>query len=220
MRVLVFDTETTGLPEKNASILEVDKWPHIVQLSYLIYDTTNNQIESFYDFIINVNDTIISDESIQLHKITKEKSNNEGLCIVDVLNKFNSDIKNIDLLVGHNISFDKRIIMVECIRNNISQYFTRNKIKKPEYCTMKESINICKIERISSAGNKYFKFPTLTELYVYLFKHSPKVVHNSLADILICLRCYILLSDKVDIININNNNNTDTITMLFNKYVI
>jgi DNA polymerase III epsilon subunit-like protein len=216
MRILVFDTETTGLPEKNASILEVDKWPHIIQLSYLIYDTINNKIESFYDFIINIHDNIISDESIKLHKITKEKSNNEGLCIRDVLNKFNSDIKNVDLLVAHNISFDKRIIMVECIRNNISQYFTRNKIKKPEYCTMKESIDICKIERISSIGNKYFKYPTLTELYVYLFNNSPKVVHNSLADILICLRCYLLISNKIDIINLNN----DIDNMLFEKYVI
>jgi len=216
MRILVFDTETTGLPEKNASILEVDKWPHIIQLSYLIYDTINNKIETFYDFIINIHDNIISDESIKLHKITKEKSNNEGLCIRDVLNKFNSDIKNVDLLVAHNISFDKRIIMVECIRNNISQYFTRNKIKKPEYCTMKESINICKIERISSIGNKYFKYPTLTELYVYLFNNLPKVVHNSLADILICLRCYLLISNKIDIINLNN----DIDNMLFEKYVI
>ena len=32
MKVLVFDTETSGLPtEKNASIYKTNVWPHIVQ---------------------------------------------------------------------------------------------------------------------------------------------------------------------------------------------
>ena len=45
MRVLVFDTETTGLPtERNASIYHVDKWPYIIQLSYIIYCTGNPQV--------------------------------------------------------------------------------------------------------------------------------------------------------------------------------
>ena len=39
MKVLVFDTETTGLPtERNASISDLEVWPHIVQLSYILYD--------------------------------------------------------------------------------------------------------------------------------------------------------------------------------------
>jgi len=37
MRVLVFDTETSGLPtEKNPSIYETQKWPYIIQLSFAI----------------------------------------------------------------------------------------------------------------------------------------------------------------------------------------
>ena len=39
MKVLVFDTETTGLPtERNASISDLKAWPYIVQLSYILYD--------------------------------------------------------------------------------------------------------------------------------------------------------------------------------------
>ena len=43
MRVLVFDTETTGLPKTkilNKYMLEL--WPYIVQLSYIIYDIDTN----------------------------------------------------------------------------------------------------------------------------------------------------------------------------------
>ena len=44
MKVLVFDTETTGLPVKWAKVNEVDKWPHIIQLSHILYDTDTNNI--------------------------------------------------------------------------------------------------------------------------------------------------------------------------------
>ena len=46
MKIVVFDTETSGLPkEKNASIYETDKWPYILQLSFIIYDIERNEIE-------------------------------------------------------------------------------------------------------------------------------------------------------------------------------
>jgi hypothetical protein len=39
MKVLVFDTETSGLPsERNSSILDTVKWPYILQLSFMVYD--------------------------------------------------------------------------------------------------------------------------------------------------------------------------------------
>ena len=44
MKILVFDTETTGLPEKNASIYSYNQWPYIIQLSYIFYDMSNNNI--------------------------------------------------------------------------------------------------------------------------------------------------------------------------------
>ena len=40
MKVLVFDTETTGLPkERFASFKDTHLWPHIMQLSFMMYDT-------------------------------------------------------------------------------------------------------------------------------------------------------------------------------------
>ena len=43
MKILVFDTESTGLPEKDASIYDFDKWPHIIQISAILYDLSTNQ---------------------------------------------------------------------------------------------------------------------------------------------------------------------------------
>ena len=45
MKLLVFDTETTGLPlERNASIYKPELWPHIIQISFILYDTERDKI--------------------------------------------------------------------------------------------------------------------------------------------------------------------------------
>jgi DNA polymerase III epsilon subunit-like protein len=196
MKVLVFDTETTGLPtERNASIMDTEKWPYILQLSYVVYDTVKKSIIKQVDDIINIGEKTISPGSIAIHGITPEISREKGVSIIGALNKFNTELNRADVVVGHNLSFDKRMVMVECIRNNAWQQFTVKKVKKPEYCTMQKSTELCALEVTNEKGETYFKFPTLTQLYARLFpgKNLPKNLHNALIDVLICLRCYIML---------------------------
>lgn len=201
MKILVFDTETTGLPEgRNPSIKETKKWPHMIQLSYILYDTDTNTILECSDEIVKLApDVKISEESISLHGISRDISNTKGKSVIYVLNQFNKCLQNADKVVGHNISFDKRIIMVESIRNYMRQYFTRDKVRKPEFCTMKSGVDLCKIEAVSRDGEKYFKYPNLSELYKKLFNSSVKNVHNSMIDIILCLRCYCVMVHESDI---------------------
>jgi DNA polymerase-3 subunit epsilon len=59
MKVLIFDTETSGLPtEKNPSIYATDKWPHILQLSYIVYDSETNNIVTVEDDYIKIDDDL------------------------------------------------------------------------------------------------------------------------------------------------------------------
>lgn len=203
MKVLIFDTETTGLPEENnVSILETFRWPFIVQLSFIYYDSTKNKVLKVFDEIIKLSDNkIIPFDSTKIHGITNEIMNKKGIEIKQALKSFMEVLKDCDVVVGHNISFDKRMIMVECIRNKISQYFTRGNDKKPEYCTMKNSKNICKILMTNYKGETYFKNPKLCELYNHIFKEEPKNLHNSFVDVLICLRCYFAIIENKDILN-------------------
>lgn len=205
MRVLVFDVETTGLPiGNNPSISELDKWPYIVQLSYVIYNVHSNQIDLSYNEILKLPEYIdISEESIKLHKITKEINQTLGIDRRMALQTFNAALKQADIVVGHNISFDKRMIMVECARNAVYHRFNDRGIKKDEYCTMKNSVDICKIEKINSKGEKYFKYPTLSELYNHLFQEIPRNTHNSFVDVLLCLRCFIKVLYNQDLLKIN-----------------
>lgn len=202
MKVLVFDTETTGLPEENnVSILDTFRWPYIVQLSFIYYDSEINDVIDYYDNVIKLPDNItIPEDSTRIHGITNEIMREKGINIKTALKKFNDTLKECDVVVAHNISFDKRMIMVECIRNKISQHFTRGQNKKSEFCTMKNTKDICKIKMVNIKGEEYLKSPKLSELYTFIFKEQPKNLHNSFVDVLLCLRCYFAIIENRDII--------------------
>ena len=219
MKIIIFDTETTGLPKCRQSLVtDTEEWPHIVQFSYIIYDLSTNKLEKVEDFIIKLAEEIeIPEESSKIHGITKEISNEKGILIKDVINQFIKDITGCQLLVAHNLEFDMNMLIVELIRMNRSAelleddlaidlnnsaYEKITNIKK--YCTMKETEKKCNIKAVSKTGKEYTKYPTLGELHYYLFRSYPKNLHNSLNDILICLRCFYMLQKKEDICILNN----------------
>ena len=205
MKVLVFDTETTGLPEKRASIYDNSKWPYIIQLSYILYDMSNNSALIKNNYIKINESVIISPDSFNIHHISREILDECGINIVLALREFNECLKRCDVVVGHNISFDKRLIFVECFRHNIKQYFTQfidnKQIAKPEFCTMKNTTQFCKLERLSKTNQIYSKHPKLSELYSLLFPEEPLPVdlHNSLIDVAMTLRCYLKYVANFDI---------------------
>jgi DNA polymerase III epsilon subunit-like protein len=209
MKVLVFDTETTGLPiDQNAPIADSAKWPYIIQLSFMVFDTATKEILEYSDTIIQLDTSVhISPESIAIHKITAAQSQAEGIPIKIALAHLAENMSEVDVIVGHNILFDKRMLMVEFTRNNMKNFLYKNGLPIPEYCTMKRSIELCKLPSINKkTGEVYknYKYPTLTELHTYLFCRKPRGTHNAIADVMICLRCYVMLNYNYDIANDND----------------
>jgi DNA polymerase III epsilon subunit-like protein len=215
MRVLVFDTETTGLPK--SKIINPDTlnlWPYIVQFSYVIYDTVLNDIVETCDSLVKLEDGItIPEDSTKIHGITDEISKKNGIDIDLILDDFFYHLRNVDLLVGHNVSFDINMIKVELLRIiyenhlNISDeeiktikynlHFLTN--YKNIFCTLQCSIELCNIKAINKFGKEYIKFPKLLELHQKLFESTPNNLHNSFNDILVTLRCYIKLRYNTDL---------------------
>jgi DNA polymerase III epsilon subunit-like protein len=212
---IVFDTETTGLPKtKTISKDTLELWPHIVQLSFINYDNETNAIITSYDTIIKVDETVvISEESTQIHGITKEMSLEKGEEIIVVLNEFFKYLEKGYLIVGHNVSFDLNMVHVELLRLIYqSEEFTedvigelKNKLElllnyKNIYCTMQESIELCDIKKISKFGKTTLKWPKLIELHQKLFDTTPKNLHNSYNDILTTLRCFVKIKYDNDLL--------------------
>ena len=200
MRVLIFDTETTGLfPSRS----EVANYPYIVQLSWIVYDFGDNKIKSVNDHIIKLKKGFkIPVETSKIHGITTKIMREKGVELKPILYKFVEDLKGCTTLIAHNINFDKRVIDVESMRNGFSKSIKG--MRKKEYCTMREGTDLCKLTMISYYTRKPIpKFPRLTQLHDHLFKTSPKNIHNALIDILMCFRCYYKMTQEYDIMNVN-----------------
>lgn len=168
MIVAVFDTETTGLPNARTITKEtLPLWPYIVQLSYIIYDTEKCNILTMQDKFVRIPDEIVMDEVVvKIHGISNEQAHSNNATNIDIflaLQNFYDDLcrNNVTMLVGHNISFDLSMINVElarleqlesCDANDATrmtkQFLTAlHENKFQSYCTMMNSIKVCKLPR-------------------------------------------------------------------------
>jgi len=212
MTILVLDTETSGLPVKRRSLVAVD-WPHIVQLSYILYDSEKNEVLKVFDAIIKMKPGFtIPEESVAIHGITNQMSAEQGVDIETVLEEFYQDAKDAKLIVAHNMDFDLTAVKMEFNRlltpdtkhkynTQIDFLDTIKQCNYNSYCTMQSSIYICNLVVTLKNGDKYKKYPKLSELYKHLFNEEPKNMHNALNDVIATLRCYMKLKHNVDITN-------------------
>ena len=209
MRTLVFDSETTGLSKTQIiSPSTIHLWPHVVQFSYIVFDMEANEIVKIKDSIIKVPDGFtITEENAKIHGITTEISLAKGVDLLPVLEEFFADFDTADHIVGHNVSFDINMIKAELQRlimnssdKKLQDYLTTINTSTKFYCTMQETIDLCAIEMKDKYGRPYKKFPKLLELYQKMFSITPKNLHNSLNDVIVCLRCFIKLKYEIDIV--------------------
>ena len=176
MKHLIFDTETTGLPKDwSAPTTDGDNWPRLVQISAIL---TNGRDRVEYDFIIRPDGFEIPVEASDIHGITTERAKKEGFSLEFVLGLFKAFVKSSDVIVAHNIDFDRKIVGAELHRLGSGVDFEALLATKKVFCTMKKSIS----------GNE--KWPKLIELYRRLFKEDFEGAHDSLVDARACERCY------------------------------
>ena len=178
---LIFDTETTGLPKNwRAPVTDLSNWPRIVQLAWEEYDIAEEQI-SAKEYIIKPKGFTIPDSAVNVHGITTERATKEGVDLRTVLNEFSEVIDKSEVLVAHNMSFDKNVIGAEFIRENIQNKLFETK----SICTKETSTNYCKLP-----GNYGYKWPTLSELYFKLFDKDFEEAHNASVDVNMCTECF------------------------------
>ena len=104
-------------------------------------------------------------------------ANKIGDDLVSVLDKFILDLNKAGFIIGHNVKFDLNIIGAELLRINSAV----NLLEKDILDTCTElTANVCKIP--GGRGGK-FKFPTLIEIYSFLFNDSFSEAHNASADV-------------------------------------
>jgi DNA polymerase III epsilon subunit-like protein len=198
MKVLFFDTETSGLPHDECrntlSLVNRHLWPKIVQYSSITLDTETGSVESMSDYIVKVDDSLVLDgQSAEIHGITNLISKTQGVPIEKVLETFTQECENADLIVAHNLDFDKNMLLKEWYDLISCDDMTKvHKFTNP-YIKFKKTIS----------KKEYVKWPTLEELHTHLFNEDLSGVnlHNALVDTMICARCWYNIEYNKDLRN-------------------
>lgn len=175
---LFFDTETTGLPKSwSAPLADPENWPRLVQLAWLLYDSKGNRLAG-NTHIIKPEGFEIPEKASAIHGITTERALSQGEALRDVLVGFHTIVASADLLVGHNLDFDTKIVGAEFMRADLPRITP----PRPRVCTMKSSVAYCALPRS--------KWPKLIELHNKLFGCGFEGAHDAGADIAATARCF------------------------------
>ena len=183
---LFFDTETTGLPiNYNAPSSDTNNWPRLVQLAWILTDQNGNRLKNIGigNYIIKPDGFVIPPAASNVHGITTQKVQKEGVALEVVIELFLSCFDKASYVVGHNVAFDKKIIGAELVRLGMNDIMDI----KTSFCTMLSSIDFCKIPSYNGLG---YKYPKLQELYKKLFGCEFDDAHNAMCDIEATEKCF------------------------------
>jgi DNA polymerase III epsilon subunit-like protein len=192
---LIFDLETTGLVKLNKGF---NNYPifsdnesydsaRIVQIAWIVLDFDFDLIEQ-KSYIIKRDNFEISNSSF--HNITNERSDIEGVDFEIVMMDFAKALNKCTTIVAHNILFDYNVLLNHLYRYDASEL--QSKVtSRIRFCTSAESADVVKISMPYKC--KFYKFPSLQELYEFYFKEKFDGAHDALEDTRACARCFIIL---------------------------
>lgn len=180
-KMLFFDTETTGLHPGN-----------ICQLSYIITDNDDVQAKNFFFTVDYVDPGAKRVHGLSVEKLRKLSNNKR---FKDYFNEIRDDFDSVDIIAGHNVTFDIKFIKAEFDNCNYSYDY------KESLCTMKDFTSICKITKSNGKGYKWPKLEELTSFFDIkhndivkasqeLFKMQGVGFHDARYDIAATYLCY------------------------------
>mgnify|MGYP006191770221 CR=1 FL=1 len=184
---LIFDTETTGLPKSwSAPITDTDNWPRCIQIAWQLHDEMGNLVEH-QDYLVKPEGFNIPYDAERIHGVSTELATEQGISMIEVLEKFNIALSKTKYIVGQNVGFDVNIMGCEFHRFNIGSDLTQMPVL--DTCTE----TTAELLKLPGGRGGRFKLPTLTELHQYLFNQPFSEAHNATADVEATTRCFLEL---------------------------
>jgi len=181
-QIIVFDTETTGLPDWKAPSAAPHQ-PHIVQLAAVVADKETGRISQSMDVIIRPDGWVSEKEAIATHGITTERAMDEGVPEKTAVEMFLA-LWNGRLRIAYNTQFDNRIIRIATKRYCGADVIDRwhSGVEGEDWsCMMKVSHGIM--------GGK---LPKLTEAYTHFYGIIMSDAHTAMKDAMACLAIYLI----------------------------
>jgi DNA polymerase III subunit epsilon len=192
--VLFFDTETTGVPKNyKAPVTDIENWPRVIQLAWLVADLEGNVIK-VREALIKPNGWEIPKEDFWIrHGFDTDLSLRVGEELVQVLQEFVDDLQGCGWMVAHNLAFDHPIVGAEMLRLG-----KKSERKASKICTMEATVDLCKIPFAGQrawlskqkGSGKQYKWPKLQELHLFLFGKDFDGAHQAGGDVAALKACF------------------------------
>ena len=187
--ILFFDTETTGFYDDRLPP-DHEAQPYIVQLAAQLCTDDNRAVAGF-SFIIDpgVGMVRIPAKVSDVHGITEEIAVQFGVSAASALASFTHLYQRCDLVVAHNIKFDRAVMETAIARH----YGRVLPLRKPLFCTMEAAtpiVNLPPTERMVAAGFNKPKPPKLAECIKHFFGEDLEGAHDAMVDLTACRRVY------------------------------
>lgn len=185
-KVMVIDTETTGLPPRPwAPVDDNVQWNccRIVQIAWSIYDVATGELVRSACHIIDPQRSFeIPAVAARIHGITTDIAHARGVPITDVIAHLSSDLDDVGTIVAYNLQFDDNVILSELHRAAVDPDVIAKWCVKNRQCTMK------------MGTEPKGRWPKLSALYTRLFGKEPDgELHRADTDVRICAECYFRL---------------------------
>ena len=193
-KVLFFDTETSDFIKKALPANDPEQaWT--VQIGAILA----SQEEEFdqMNVIIKSNGRSMNYYAQEVHGITIERADTEGIEELEAAEQFGLLLRQADLVVCHNFAFDWSYVyqMMERNLDNLTdEARSAFYLDLPNHCTMKDK-NVVKMCGLKNKAGKP-KWPKLSELYEYLFDESFEGAHDAYEDISATKRCFFELVSR------------------------
>jgi DNA polymerase III epsilon subunit-like protein len=171
MLALVFDTETTGLPRCSAAALSVQ--PRLIEFAGILIGDDGEHVEEF--------ETLIDPQQplqeiiTEITRLTDSDLRGKPL-FQDAAAQITRMIERADLVVAHNLTFDKEVIEME---------FARCQIPRPRWPAL-----MCTAEETQHWKGHRMR---LGDLYHMLFNETFNDAHRAMADTQALARVFVAL---------------------------
>jgi DNA polymerase-3 subunit epsilon len=189
--ILVFDTETTGLPDFKARSHDPSQ-PHLVQLALVTFDEEGNETMA-QSVIIKPDGWVISPELTAIHGISQERAMDEGIPENIATQMFVMAQGCARLRVAHNEQFDRRVLRIAMTRAGLERDMIEAIEARPSCDTCVDAkflVNLPPTDRMLASGFTGPKSPKLEECIRHFFNEELPGEHDALIDTRACARLW------------------------------
>jgi DNA polymerase III epsilon subunit-like protein len=190
-RVLVFDTETSGLPNsrtQNYRDLKQFQDCRLLSISWIVFQDGELENENYHIVKHEKPHSKVVNGAEHINGITRQAIKSKGVVWSEVMDKLMSDLATCRYAVAHNVEFDRMVLLTEAFRYGKTDWLET--LENQRYHCTKEMGTV-----VRDDGSRE-PWPRLDALYMKLFDSKMRGAHHALTDTRATAKCYFEMLER------------------------